>query len=141
MSGAHGRYSRPDREHLLARLRPRDHEAVQGIRHLVDVVQRTGQALARAGDAGWRHRLPAILVGVAIFAVPFGAGAILLQAAGPVTIASDSFNRTLSNGWGPADVGGAWTVVDTAARWSVSPGVGTINVAAGGQERAVLGGV
>lgn len=56
-------------------------------------------------------------------------------------IASDSFNRTVSNGWGTADLGGGWSVVDNASNWSVAPSVGSINVAAGGQERAFLSGV
>ena len=60
-------------------------------------------------------------------------------AAGTV-IASDSFNRTVTGGWGSADVGGPWTVLDTAASWSVTPGAGSISVAGGGQRRAVLGG-
>src|SRR5437016_5042760 len=37
-------------------------------------------------------------------------------------IASDTFNRTVSNGWGTADQGGSWTVLDTSSNWSVSPG-------------------
>ena len=62
-------------------------------------------------------------------------------ATGPVTVASDSFNRTVSGGWGAADVGGSWTVLDTAANWSVTPGIGSISVPASAQQRAVLGGV
>jgi hypothetical protein len=52
-----------------------------------------------------------------------------------------SFNRTVSGGWGTADVGGSSTVLDTAADWSVAPGIGSIAVPAGGQQRAVLGSV
>ena len=59
-------------------------------------------------------------------------------ATGPVTVASDSFNRTVSAGWGTAEVGGSWTVLDTPADWSVTPGIGSISVPAGGQQRAVL---
>src|SRR5436309_15761743 len=62
-------------------------------------------------------------------------------ATGPVTVASDSFNRTVSGGWGAADVGGSWTVLDTAANWSVTPGIGSISVPASAQQRAVLGSV
>src|SRR5947209_6356541 len=57
------------------------------------------------------------------------------------TTASDSFNRTVSNGWGTADVGGPWTILDTASNWSVSPGAGSITVASNGQERGYLGSV
>ena len=56
-------------------------------------------------------------------------------------IASDSFNRTVSNGWGTANLGGSWTVLDNTANWSVKPGSGSINVAANGQERGILGSI
>jgi hypothetical protein len=56
-------------------------------------------------------------------------------------IASDSFNRTVSNGWGTADLGGSWTVLDTPANWSVAPVAGSISVAANAQDRGVLGSV
>src|SRR5580704_13107016 len=56
-------------------------------------------------------------------------------------IASDSFNRTVSNGWGTADLGGSWTVLDTSTNWSVAPGAGSISVAANSEERGVLGSV
>jgi Concanavalin A-like lectin/glucanases superfamily/Fibronectin type III domain len=39
-------------------------------------------------------------------------------------LASDSFNRTVSGGWGSADVGGAWDQSGTA--YSVSPGAAVI---------------
>ncbi len=53
-------------------------------------------------------------------------------------VASDGFSRAVSRGWGRADVGGAWTVLDRAASWSVSRGMGRIRVAAKEQQRAVL---
>lgn len=56
-------------------------------------------------------------------------------------IASDSFNRTVSNGWGTADLGGSWTVLNTPANWSVAPGVGSIRVTAKSQGSGVLGSV
>src|SRR6266487_3722701 len=62
-------------------------------------------------------------------------------AAANAVIASDRFNRTVSNGWGTADLGGSWTVLDTPANWSVAPGAGSINVAATAQARGVLGSV
>ena len=40
-----------------------------------------------------------------------------------------------------ADVGGAWTVLDSAASWSVSPGTGSVGAPATAQRRAVLSGV
>ena len=43
-----------------------------------------------------------------------------------VIVAKDEFARTASNGWGSADVGGAWTRSGSAANLSVSRGVGTL---------------
>jgi hypothetical protein len=62
---------------------------------------------------------------------------------GPTTLASDTFNRTVSNGWGTADSGGAWTVSSNAANWAVTPGTGTIRMATAGAGTgtAYLGGV
>jgi PKD repeat protein len=58
-------------------------------------------------------------------------------------IAADSFARTVSNGWGSADTGGAWTVGGTASStFSVSPGTGGMQVPApGAQPTAYLNGV
>ena len=56
-------------------------------------------------------------------------------------IASDTFNRTISNGWGTANKGGAWTVLDSPTSWSVAPGVGKITTAANLEYRAVLNSV
>ena len=89
-----------------------------------------------------RNRLR-VLAAVAIAAVLFSAldsvGTVSLGA--PTTVASDTFNRTVSGGWGSADQGGNWTVLDSAANWSVTPGVGSISVPATAQQRAVLSGV
>jgi hypothetical protein len=54
------------------------------------------------------------------------------------TAASDSFQRTIANGWGGADKGGWWTIVGSPWSWSVSPAVGSVNVGAGGEERSYL---
>jgi hypothetical protein len=54
------------------------------------------------------------------------------------TAASDSFQRTIASGWGSADRGGWWTVVGSPWSWSVSTGAGSVNVGAGGEERAYL---
>jgi hypothetical protein len=45
------------------------------------------------------------------------------------TVAADSFNRTVSNGWGTADIGGVWDL--SGAAYSVSPGAATITNAGG----------
>jgi hypothetical protein len=41
-----------------------------------------------------------------------------------VNTASDTFARTVSNGWGSADTGGAWTVVGTPSDYSVASASG-----------------
>ena len=40
--------------------------------------------------------------------------------------AADAFNRSVSGGWGSADVGGAWSVAGTASAYSVVPGVASV---------------
>jgi hypothetical protein len=57
-----------------------------------------------------------------------------------VTYASDSFNRTVTDSWGSAGTGGAYTLLSTAADYDVAGGVGTISVAASGNRSAVLTG-
>jgi len=63
------------------------------------------------------------------------------NAATPVLFAQDGFARTVSNGWGTADVGGAWTVGGTASNYSVAGGVGRMSLTAGGNRSASLGSV
>src|SRR5690606_15633428 len=53
---------------------------------------------------------------------------------GPGVIASDTFGRTTSSGWGSADGGGDWT--GTGAAFSTASGVGRINFGSAG---AMLG--
>jgi hypothetical protein len=55
------------------------------------------------------------------------------------SVAEDAFGRTVANGWGTADAGGAWSVSGTASDWSVN-GKGRVLVAAGNTRRAWLGG-
>ncbi|HEY3407049.1 MAG TPA: PKD domain-containing protein, partial [Propionicimonas sp.] len=47
-------------------------------------------------------------------------------------IAQDAFERTVTNGWGNADTGGAWTRYGTASLFSVGSGTGQIRLAAAG---------
>jgi hypothetical protein len=56
----------------------------------------------------------------------------------PGTAAADSFQRTVTSGWGSADTGGWWTVVGSPWSWSVSPGAGSVTVGANSEERAYL---
>lgn len=53
-------------------------------------------------------------------------------------VASDEFNRTLSSGWGTADLGGVWTTSTGAA---VDGSRGTLTMAAGQGAGAALNGV
>jgi hypothetical protein len=45
---------------------------------------------------------------------------------------ADSFGRTVANGLGTADAGGAWTTVGTASNFSVGGGAGQLNLRAAG---------
>ncbi|WP_198418090.1 PKD domain-containing protein [Cryobacterium sp. TMT4-10] len=55
--------------------------------------------------------------------------------------ATDSFTRTVANGFGTADTGGAWTTSGTAANFSVTGGTGTIALPRGANRYAYLTGV
>ncbi|WP_375497160.1 PKD domain-containing protein [uncultured Jatrophihabitans sp.] len=52
-------------------------------------------------------------------------------ASGPTVLASDTFARTVSGGWGNAAIGGAWKIAGTAADTSVAPGAASMNLATG----------
>jgi PKD repeat protein len=57
-------------------------------------------------------------------------------------VASDTFAREVSGGWGSADVGGDWTVAAGGTRQSVTPGVGEFRLdAAGHNTGSYLGGL
>ncbi|MET0974238.1 MAG: PKD domain-containing protein [Leifsonia sp.] len=52
---------------------------------------------------------------------------VTVTAPGGTTIyASDGFARTATNGFGPADVGGSWTVTGSSGNYSVTGGAGRI---------------
>jgi PKD repeat protein len=54
---------------------------------------------------------------------------------GPVTIASDAFGRTVTNGLGTADVGGAWTVGGSANNFAVNGGQARVTLPSTGAGR------
>jgi PKD repeat protein len=60
----------------------------------------------------------------------------------PLTItdayATDAFGRTVANGFGTADIGGAWTLAGAASSFAVSDGAGHITGAVGGNRSAYL---
>ena len=60
-----------------------------------------------------------------------GQAEVTAPPAGEVTVAADSFGRTVTGGFGTADSGGAWTVSAGAPRQSVSAGTGTFAMAGG----------
>jgi PKD repeat protein len=51
---------------------------------------------------------------------------------GPQPFALDAFGRTVTDGWGSADLGGAWTRSGTATNFSVSGGQGRIRMSTAG---------
>jgi hypothetical protein len=62
--------------------------------------------------------------------------------AGPAPVAADTFNRSVTGGWGTADVGGAWTATAGGTRLAVTPGAGVLGLpAAGNNTGAQLTGV
>ena len=56
----------------------------------------------------------------------------------PLLIAQDTFDRTLTDTWGSAPLGGTYSLSGVATRYSVSGGKGIIAVATGGVETAYL---
>jgi chitodextrinase len=56
-------------------------------------------------------------------------------------LARDTFGRTTSNGWGSADMGGAWTGAGVASAYSVAGGTGQIVDPAGSTKTQTLNGV
>jgi PKD repeat protein len=56
-------------------------------------------------------------------------------------LAQDAFNRTVSGGFGRADIGGNWTIPTGASNYSVANGGATISVAAGATRSAYLNAV
>jgi PKD repeat protein/aryl-phospho-beta-D-glucosidase BglC (GH1 family) len=55
--------------------------------------------------------------------------------------ASDTFSRTVTSGWGTADLGGAWSLSGATAGFSVSGGAGRVSVTPGSTSTASLGAV
>ena len=59
----------------------------------------------------------------------------------PDTLASDTFDRTATSGWGAAAVGGNWSVAGSSSLYSVSGSTGRIQLPAGSGGTARLPGV
>ncbi|MFT4009800.1 MAG: PKD domain-containing protein [Nocardioidaceae bacterium] len=52
-----------------------------------------------------------------------------------VVLASDDFGRSVNNGWGTADTGGAWTLQGATSSFSVTSGKGVMNLPTAGAGR------
>lgn len=71
----------------------------------------------------------------------FGDGFSISKPTGSNAIGSDTFSRTISGGWGSAEIGGACSGT-SSTDFSVNGNEGNVNVAAAGQQRkATLSGV
>jgi len=68
-------------------------------------------------------------------------GSVTVSAPTTTTYADDAFSRTVSNGWGTAPIGGAWTTSGSASLFAVANGFGTIQTAAGAGPAAYLNSV
>ncbi|WP_431220367.1 PKD domain-containing protein [Leifsonia xyli] len=66
---------------------------------------------------------------------------VTVSATSGSTLAKDGFERSVSNGWGTAETGGAWTVSGTASYYSVASGTGQIVDPAGSTRNTTLNGV
>jgi PKD repeat protein len=66
---------------------------------------------------------------------------VTTTAGNPLVLAADAFGRTVANGWGTADTGGAWTITGTASQFKTTGSTGQITTPAGATRTAVLGNV
>jgi PKD repeat protein len=64
-----------------------------------------------------------------------------ITVAAPSVLARDSFNRSVTSGWGVADVGGSWTTTGSASKYAVGAGSGTMSLVAGATQNASLSSV
>ena len=65
-------------------------------------------------------------------------GQVTLAGLDGVPLASDTFTRTVTGGFGTADLGGAWTLSGGATNFSVNGSAGRMSAAAGGSRTAAL---
>ena len=63
---------------------------------------------------------------------------VTVEEPAPAVLATDAFGRTVSNGWGSADTGGAWTLSGAASLHSVSGGAGRLTANPGATPRVRL---
>jgi PKD repeat protein len=65
----------------------------------------------------------------------------VVTATAPPPLAKDDFARSVTGGWGTADVGGPWSIATGASRWSVADGVGRLTLSPAAGSTAALNGV
>jgi PKD repeat protein len=77
---------------------------------------------------------------VAVTALVLGIAALapMTSAVADSVVASDGFGRTVANGLGTADAGGAWSLTGTASNFSVGSGVASLRVTRGKTLSALL---
>ncbi len=73
-----------------------------------------------------------------VLALLLAAGQTEALAVAPSPVAADSFNRSVSTGWGTADTGGAWNLEGAPSAFTVNGTVGTMNLAAPGSNLAAM---
>ena len=62
----------------------------------------------------------------------FSQNIVVSSGGGTTTYASDQFSRTVSNGWGTADIGGSYTLTGIASNFAVNGSAGTMTVPSAG---------
>ncbi|MCX4575601.1 hypothetical protein OHB41_20895 [Streptomyces sp. NBC_01571] len=108
---------------------------------VLGIVDTDGSALAAAATATDTSLLVSAVVGPVwkwevAFDAKVGGEDVTVSAIASSVV--DAFGRTVSNGWGTADSGQAWTVVGTAANFSVGSGVGSVTLPATSSSRVTL---
>lgn len=86
------------------------------------------------------HRRRNVLVAV-ISAIALVLGLAAPATAASSTVAADGFSRTVTNGLGTADTGGAWSLAGSSSRFSVASGTARLSAPAGVQLSGYLNAV
>ncbi|HSW89882.1 MAG TPA: carboxypeptidase-like regulatory domain-containing protein [Patescibacteria group bacterium] len=108
-------------------------------------------ALQASGSIGFRTNIPSAVSNAPLL-VTFDNVNATTQDAGIVTptappqsgttLATDTFTRTTSNGWGTADTGGAWTIsTGASSNFSTDGSTGSMVAIAGASRSLFLGGI
>ncbi|MFE4548275.1 hypothetical protein [Streptomyces sp. NPDC056785] len=108
---------------------------------VLGIVDTDGSALAAPATATDTSLLVSAIVGpVWKWEVAFDAevGGEDVTVSGIASSVVDAFGRTVSNGWGNADSGQAWSVIGTAANFAVGSGVGSVTLPATSSPRDTL---